>query len=83
MKIYEIHTHTCMFFVVQLLSHARLFATPWTAARQASLCVCVYIYIIYIFALSSIFINSLHYRIKMKSFFKVKTYCRIFSLKQG
>ena len=25
------------FVVVQLLSHVRLFATPWTAARQASL----------------------------------------------
>ena len=25
------------FFVVQLLSHVRLFAIPWTAARQASL----------------------------------------------
>ena len=24
-------------FVVQLLSHIQLFATPWTAARQASL----------------------------------------------
>ena len=24
---------------VQLLSHVRLFATPWTAARQASLCI--------------------------------------------
>ena len=25
------------FVVVQLLSHVRLFATPWTAARQADL----------------------------------------------
>ena len=25
------------FVVVQLLSHVQLFATPWTAARQASL----------------------------------------------
>ena len=25
------------YFVVQLLSHVQLFATPWTAARQASL----------------------------------------------
>ena len=27
----------CLFSSVQLLSHARLFATPWTAAYQASL----------------------------------------------
>ena len=26
-----------LLFIVQLLSHVRLFATPWTAARQASL----------------------------------------------
>ena len=32
-----------MFFFssVQLLSHVRLFATPWTAARQASLSIIV------------------------------------------
>ena len=29
--------HTFQFSLVQLLSHARLFATPWTAARQAFL----------------------------------------------
>ena len=27
----------CQFSAVELLSHVRLFATPWTAARQASL----------------------------------------------
>ena len=29
--------YICMYVVVQLLSHIRLFVTPWTAARQASL----------------------------------------------
>ena len=29
--------HWFLFSSVQLLSHVRLFATPWTAARQASL----------------------------------------------
>ena len=28
-----------LFVVVRLLSHVQLFATPWTAARQASLCI--------------------------------------------
>ena len=28
---------SCLFSTVQLLSHVRLFVTPWTAARQASL----------------------------------------------
>ena len=32
-----IHSISFHFLVVQLLSHARLFATPWTAAHQASL----------------------------------------------
>ena len=33
-----VHVHTCtQFRAVQLLSHVRLFVTPWTAARQASL----------------------------------------------
>ena len=31
------HTHTHIYIVVQLLSHVRLFVTPWTATRQASL----------------------------------------------
>jgi len=30
-------TYSCKFSSVQSLSHVRLFATPWTAARQASL----------------------------------------------
>ena len=30
-------TNLVQFSSVQLLSHVRLFATPWTAARQASL----------------------------------------------
>ena len=30
---------TLQFSSVQLLSHARLFVTPWTAAHQASLCI--------------------------------------------
>ena len=30
-------SHSIQFSSVQLLSHVRLFATPWTAARQASL----------------------------------------------
>ena len=29
--------HSVQFSSVQLLSHVQLFATPWTAARQASL----------------------------------------------
>ena len=29
--------HICIFLVVQLLNHVRLFTTPWTAACQASL----------------------------------------------
>ena len=29
----------CVYIPVQLLSHVQLFATPWTAARQASLCI--------------------------------------------
>ena len=32
----EIHVSS-VFVIVQLLSHVQLFATPWTAARQASL----------------------------------------------
>ena len=32
-----IHTHTHTFSSVQLLGRVQLFATPWTAARQASL----------------------------------------------
>ena len=32
----EIHVSS-VFIIVQLLSHVQLFATPWTAARQASL----------------------------------------------
>ena len=31
------HVYMCMFSSVQSLSHVPLFATPWTAARQASL----------------------------------------------
>ena len=31
------YTHTWWIFVVQLLSRVQLFATPWTAAPQASL----------------------------------------------
>ena len=31
------HVHTVQFSSVQSLSHVRLFATPWIAARQASL----------------------------------------------
>ena len=31
------HSHSVQFSSVQLLSHVRLFATPWIAARQASL----------------------------------------------
>ena len=31
------NTDTAGFVVIQLLSHLRLFATPWTAARQVSL----------------------------------------------
>ena len=31
------NTHTWIFSSVQLLSHVQLFATPWIAARQASL----------------------------------------------
>ena len=34
---WEIHTHYDLFSSVQLLSHVWLFATPWTAAHQASL----------------------------------------------
>ena len=29
------------YFVVQSLSHVRIFATPWTAARQASLSITI------------------------------------------
>ena len=32
-----VHTHNWIFSSVQSLSHVWLFATPWTAARQASL----------------------------------------------
>ena len=31
------YVYVCTFVVVQLLSHVQLFATLWTAARQASL----------------------------------------------
>ena len=31
--------HFCWFSSVQSLSHVRLFVTPWTVARQASLCI--------------------------------------------
>ena len=33
----SIFSHSIQFSSVQLLSHVRLFATPWSAARQASL----------------------------------------------
>ena len=33
----QTHTHSWDVVVVQSLSHVRLFATPWTAAHQASL----------------------------------------------
>ena len=33
----RIKVYTWTYFQVQLLSHVQLFATPWTAARQASL----------------------------------------------
>ena len=36
----NIYTHT--FVIVQLLSCVRLFATPWTAARQGSLSFTIY-----------------------------------------
>ena len=32
-----VHIYSGIFSSVQSLSHARLFVTPWTAARQASL----------------------------------------------
>ena len=32
-----VHIHNGIFSSVQLLSHVQLFATPWNAARQASL----------------------------------------------
>ena len=35
--ILNLQNVTCQFSSVQSLSHVRLFATPWTAARQASL----------------------------------------------
>ena len=31
------NNNSCNFVVVQSLSHVQLFATPWTAAQQASL----------------------------------------------
>ena len=40
--VFSIFTSLCnhhQFSSVQSLSHVRLFATPWTAARQASLCI--------------------------------------------
>ena len=37
--IFNIFTHSHQFSSVQSLSHVRLFATPWIAARQASLCI--------------------------------------------
>ena len=38
MKLFHyLQRNNTYFFVVQLLSHVRLFALPWTAARQASL----------------------------------------------
>ena len=33
----DIRTSTKVVFIVQLLNRVQLFATPWTAARQASL----------------------------------------------
>ena len=35
--LYFLYISICVFVVVQSLSHVQLFATPWTAARQASL----------------------------------------------
>ena len=35
--IYKLLLFSCQFSSVQLLRHVRLFATPWTAAHQASL----------------------------------------------
>ena len=29
----------CVYIPVHMVSHVQLFATPWTAARQASLCI--------------------------------------------
>ena len=37
MNIRVYSSHSVYFVVVQSLSHVRLFATPWTATRQASL----------------------------------------------
>ena len=37
MRIRKIHDTSVQFSSVQSLSHVRLFVTPWTAARQASL----------------------------------------------
>ena len=36
-----IYTHTHKFSSAQLLNHVRLFVTPWTAARQASLSITI------------------------------------------
>ena len=36
-KHIKIKLHFCFYIVVQLLAHVLLFATPWTAAHQASL----------------------------------------------
>ena len=42
-KMNKTHFSNCPFLFffksVQLLSHVRVFATPWTATRQASLCI--------------------------------------------
>ena len=37
MNYYTMYPKACFVVVFQLLSHIRLFETPWTAARQASL----------------------------------------------
>ena len=37
MYVLYIHTYTCVCICVRSLSHVQLFATPWTAAHQASL----------------------------------------------
>ena len=37
MAVYSVAHHKYQFSLVQLLSHVRLFATPWTTALQASL----------------------------------------------
>ena len=47
-----------MFIRVQLLSHIRLFATPWTVARQASLSITISQSLLKLMSIESVMLSN-------------------------